>query len=543
MIFSPEGLSKRAISKASSGFYEGFNLSVALGALASVVALIVWIILRPEGATTALATGKDLTLSVFRAWFVYAVGAFVVFCLGVVLLPASGRIRLGSDHDRPQFSTGAWLSMMFCSGIGAGVLIYAVSEPLSHFALNPSVIEGSVAAGSDANATIALAYTYLHWGLSAWACYAVLGLAIALFSYRYGMPLTIRTALGPLLGKSYGGLAGNCVDVFSIFAIIVGVATTLGYGVAQFVSGAHSATGLATFICQTGQPAVIWQLVALCMAGLIATGSVIAGGIKWLSILGAWLFALVLIGFGLMGDFSVNLGRLGDAVWTYLRDFPRSATMVAAPDHTRSGDILATWQTDWTIFYWAWWVAFAPFVALFLARVSRGRSLRAFLCGSMLAPVGVCAVWFAYVGGAALEVQLNPDAKVDLMQVPVSAQIYETIREIAPPALAPYWSGAIALLLILLLITTMNAAIQAINTIAAAGDERRRAPLHILAWGVVVTAMIGSLIAAGGTESIRNAMIIGAVPFSFVIALSGISAMLSILFECRHRKVPAVYRG
>lgn len=197
MSFSPDGLSDRVITKATSGLHRGFNRSVALGALACAMALIIWIVLRPDCAMAALASGKDLMLSAFRAWFVYATGGFVVFCLCVALLPIASRIRLGADGERPAFSTASWLSMMFCAGIGAGILIYSVSEPLAHFTLNPQVIDGTVQARSEANAVVALAYTYLHWGLSAWACYTVLGLAIALFSYRYGMPLTVRTAIAP----------------------------------------------------------------------------------------------------------------------------------------------------------------------------------------------------------------------------------------------------------------------------------------------------------------------------------------------------------
>ena len=538
MSVSQGGLPDRRIATVSTGIYRGFNLTVALGALTSVVTLSLWIILNPDGAIAALSLGKDLTLSIFRGWFVYAIGAFVVFCLCIALVPASGRIRLGADHETPEYSFTTWLSMMFCAGIGAGVLIYSVSEPLSHFGINPKVIEGVVAPGSDANATVALAYTYLHWGLSAWACYAVLGLAIALYSYRYGMPLTIRTALCPLLGKFYGGSAGNLVDMFSIYAIIVGTATTLGYGVAQVVSGAHSATGLPMLLSDTGQPVLVWQLAALGCAGAVGTASVFGHGIKWLSIVSGWLFFAVLACFAWMGDFNSSLGRLGAAVWSYVANLPHSATLVAKPDQTHAGESLATWQTDWTIFYWAWWISFAPFVALFLARVSRGRSLRAFVCGCLFAPLGICTVWFAYVGGAALDIQLDPRATVDLMHVAMSAQIYETIREIAPPRFAPYWSAMVAILLMLLLIITMNAAVQAINTIAAAGDENRPATVHIVLWGGLVTGMISCLIVAGGTDAVRDAMIIGALPFSFVIAMSGVSALILIVSECRRRKPP-----
>lgn len=276
------------------------------------------------------------------------------------------------------------------------------------------------------------------------------------------------------------------------------------------------------------------------LVGLTATGSVIWGGIRWISVIGAWLFFLVFACFVLVGEFRGSLWRLGEALWAYISSLPRLSTLVAGSDQTQSSLDLITWQTDWTIFCWTWWIAFAPFVALFLARVSRGRSLRGFICGCLFMPVGVSTVWFAYVGGAALGVQLNPDARIDLMTVPMSAQVFETIHELAPSSFGTIWSGLVALLLMLLLITTLSAAILAINTISAAGDERCRVPFHIGIWGGVVSVMIGSLVAAGGTGSIRDAMIIGALPFSFVIALSGISTVLSLVFEARRSSVPSL---
>lgn len=533
MFIRPEVLSQRVIDRVRKGLYKGFNRPVALGSMTLVIAMISWIIINPTSATSVLSIGKQMTLTVFRAWYVYALAGFVAFCLLLVCLPVSARLRLGGDDSTPDYSTGSWLSMMFCAGIGAGVLIYSVSEPLAHLASNPQTLAGSLTATDPEAGRVALSYTYLHWGLSAWSCYAVLGLAIALYSYRYGMPLTVRTALAPILGRGFGRTAGNLIDVFSIFAIIVGVATTLGYGVAQFVSGAHAVTGFDTLVNADNSPRLVWQLVALVFAAAVATGSVVSGvarGIKWLSNLSTLLFFLVLLTFFMLGD-SAALPRLGHALWEYVTQFPHMATMVASGDGP-----VAQWQTDWTIFYWTWWIAFAPFVALFLARVSRGRTLREFILGCMFMPVCICAVWFAFVGGAAIDVQMNPALGVDLYQTPVSAQIYQTFQTLAGPGVGAVGNLLIALLLLLLLITTLNASILAINTIAAAGDETCRVPFHVVTWGVAVTLIIGSLVAAGGTDSIRDAMILGALPFSFVIALSAISTIVAVAYEVNRQK-------
>ncbi len=528
MSIRPEILSTRSIQRTTSGFYKGFNLPVAFGAMVIVLVLILWIVFFPQSATASLSMGRELTLSGFRGWYVYALAGFVLFCVILVCLPISGHIRLGPDDAEPDFSTGSWLSMMFCAGIGAGVLIYAVAEPLAHFEMNPKVLVGALVAGSPEAAASALSYTYLHWGLSAWSCYAVLGLSIALYSHRYGMPLTIRTALAPLLGKRYGAAFGNVIDIFSIVAIVTGVATTLGYGVAQFVSGAAAVTGIDALRADDGEPQVFWQLGALGLAALIATGSVVSGlgrGIKWLSNLSTGLFFLVLATFVLIAGSGASIARYGTAIRDYLFEFPVTATLVA----NNTGE-LADWQTDWTIFYWAWWIAFAPFVALFLARVSRGRTLRAFVLGCMFIPVTVCTLWFAFVAGAALDWQLAGGAP-NLSAFPISAQIYETFRAYTGGMVSLVGNSIIAVLMLMLLITTMNAAILAINTIAAGGLDAVQPKGHVILWGSAVTIIIGALVTAGGTESIRDAMILGALPFSFVIALSIVSITLSIIFE------------
>lgn len=528
MAINRDLLSKQIIRQSTEGFFRGFNAPVILGSLAIVLLLIFWILLFPQEATTALSTGRDLTLSMFRGWYVYALSGFVLFCIILVCLPVSGRIRLGPDDIQPEFSTMSWLSMMFCAGIGAGVLIYAVAEPLSHFQANPKILTNEIAASSKQAAVSALSYTYLHWGLSAWSCYAVLGLSIALYSHRYRMPLTIRTALAPLWGKTFGSAFGNIIDIFSIVAIITGVATTLGYGVAQLVSGAADISEAGALTDASGEPRMTWQLAALGLTAVVATGSVVSGlgrGIKWLSNLSTAIFFGVFATFAVLSDGGTSIARYWEAIRDYVFGFPQSATLVA-----KGSDALAQWQTDWTIFYWAWWIAFAPFVALFLARVSRGRTLRAFVLGCMFIPVTVCTIWFAFVAGAALNWQLAHGVP-DLSSFPISAQIYETFRVYTSANVSFVGNGVIALLMLMLLITTMNAAILAINTIAAGGSHDVQQKSHILLWGSAVTIVIAALVAAGGTVSIRDAMILGALPFSFVIALSTISISLSLIFE------------
>ncbi|MEL6702038.1 MAG: BCCT family transporter, partial [Pseudomonadota bacterium] len=242
-----------------AGFLQGYNRPVTVWALICVAALIVLLLLWPAAAAETLIDTRTTLLSTFRGWYMYIMLAFFLLAGTFALLPGAGEIRLSRAGERPEFSTFSWLSMMFCAGIGAAIVVFSVSEPLTHLSTNPDILGGKVAADTAEAASSALKYTFLHWGLSAWACYAVLGLAIAYFSYRHGTPLTVRSALTPLLGHRFGGLIGHGIDFFSVFAIIAGLAVSMGNGVPQFVAGLSTVFKLT----EGGTVAVLIALAAV----------------------------------------------------------------------------------------------------------------------------------------------------------------------------------------------------------------------------------------------------------------------------------------
>ena len=522
-----------AISIVAGGFYRGFSRPVALGSVMIVVALIAWIILLPENSMVVLNQAKTYILTGLKGWFLYCLGALSAMALLVAATPVARRLRLGDDDDRPDFSTASWLSMMFCCGIGGGIVIYAVAEPMSHFITNPEMIAGTIEPNTEYAARTAVKYAFLHWGLSAWACYAILGLALALFSFRYDLPLTIRTVVAPLMRRRLAGPIGHAIDILAIVAIVAGVATTLGYGVQTLSAGLNFlAGGSLVEDAPNNLPAL---LTALALCTVLATGMVVSGvsrGMKWLSNLGTGLFFMIMIFFALHADISrlsaIAFGAAGD----YVVQFPVLSMQVFNDTETETGAALSAWQTEWTIFYWTWWLAFSPFVGLFIARISRGRTVRQFILGCTLTPCGVCFAWFACTGSAALGHELS-GINETLRTLPPSEQLYAAIAGLNTGVAGQVLAWSALLLMFILASTTLASGVLAINSIAAAGHEGAKPPQHIIMWSLTIALIIGALLAAGGTASIRDVMIIGALPISLVIALAAISVAFVLFAEAR----------
>ena len=239
----PPPITNLNIDTRTDGFYAGFNHFVAVGSKVLIGLLILWAAVFPDQAGAALSTLNSWLLAHFGHWYMYVVFFYILVCVGLAAWPATGRIHLGKPGETPEFSRFSWFSMMFGAGIGIGMLTYATTEPIFHFGNNPDVIRGNVLSETFDNVRPAFKWSFLHWGFSAWACYALVGLALAFFSYSRGLPLTIRSGLTPLFGKALSGPLGHIVDIVSVIATILGVSVTIGYGVSQFASGIFNITG------------------------------------------------------------------------------------------------------------------------------------------------------------------------------------------------------------------------------------------------------------------------------------------------------------
>lgn len=529
-------LTELEIKTADSGFYKGFTKDVTITAKILVAALILWAVAFPNQAAGVLSHLNGVILASFNYWYVYVVAFFVVVSLGLAIWPTSGRLRLGAEHERPEFSAFSWFSMMFGAGMGIGVLTYATGEPIYHFQNNPDVIKGLVEGGSAETVRSAYKWAFLHWGLSPWGAYALTGLALAFFAYRRGLPLTIRSALTPLFGDRLSGYAGHAVDVVAVIATVLGVAQTLGFGVEQFVAGL-SRIGFGDWLLVTEADgtqkasvvAIVLSLVIIMGASTLSALSGVGKGIKWLSNINMALSVFLLAFFLFFGSSVFGLSALATGIYDYLVAFPRMLVTVWSDDGTATGAALESWQGSWTIFYWAWWIAFAPFVGLFLARISRGRTIREYVFGAMLVPSVMCFVWFALIGGTAIDLELSGVAEGAILGTGLSDQLYATLAVLLSDGLAWAFSVVVAILLMTYLVTSADSAVLIINTINAAGDEGPKARPHIIFWGAALALVVGALLIIGGLGAIQTAMIIGALPFSVVMALMGVALIKAII--------------
>ncbi|MCH1782736.1 BCCT family transporter [Psychrobacter glaciei] len=529
---SRKPLTKLPIKVATKGFYEGFNKDVTITAKILLGLLIVWAVIFPDNSTTILGSINTFLLNHFSTWYILCVAFFLILALILAVVPRYGRLILGDTGDKPEFSNFSWFSMIFGAGIGVGMLTFATAEPMYHFANNPEVIKG-LATGSGAdNVRYAYKWAFLHWGFSAWICYSLVGLSMAYFSFRRKLPLTIRSGLAPLFGQKLSGKLGNTIDIVAVIATILGVAQTLGFGVEQFVSSMYR-VGLGEWLMNAdGTSSTAAIIVALTVIVGIATLSALSGlgkGVKWLSNINMGLSLILFAFFLIFGSTFFGLQSFFLGVFDYVVALPELLFTVWQPDGTAVGDTLATWQKDWSVFYWAWWIAFGPFVGVFFARISRGRSIRTYLFGTVILPALMCFIWFSMVGGTAIDLTLGGTNAIS--SVGQESQLLAMLDVMLSPGFA--WVMAILVLVLLLtyLVTTLDSAILVINTINSGGNEGPKGRPHIIFWGVILALVVGVLLISGGLGAIKTAMVIGALPFSFVMVLMGISLVKAILYD------------
>jgi len=555
------------IGLADSGFYKGFCRFVALLSKIAIALVVLWCLVSPEQAANVLGDMKNWSFANLNYYYTYAVAFFIIVCLIIAVVPKWGNTKLGTADGVPEFSNFSWFSMMFGAGIGIGMLGYATGEPIWHMGDNPEIrisaiavkdafaaqgialAEGAdvwaeyatqVSAGSIAaidglvipktESAIASVYDYsfLHWGFGAWACYALVGISLAFFAYSRGLPLTIRSTLAPLFGRSLEGPLGHIIDITAVVATILGISQTIGLGLASFASGLYNITG-AEWLVTEGEPTTGALLMALAVVMVCSTLSALSGvgkGIKWLSNLNMVLSFGLLAFFIVFGSTIFALTIFGKGVLSYVINLP-ALTFTVFPGGGEGSP--SEWQGWWSIFYWAWWIAFAPFVGIFLARISKNRTIREFVLGAILAPSLMCFLWFALLGGTAIDLELNGGAAGAIYSESLTAQLYAVINLMLTEGLAVIMSGLIVILLLTYLITSADSAVLVVNTINAGGAYGSAGKSHILIWGVILTAVISALLLVGGLDAIQSAMIVAAVPFSFVMILMGISLLKALI--------------
>ncbi len=502
--------------------------------------LVVWAIAFPEQSGAILNSINKFILASFGAWYIWTVALFVICCIGLAIWPAAGKLKLGHGDDKPEFSNFSWFSMMFGAGIGVGMLTWAVAEPVYHFANNPEVIQGITIGSTADNVRMAYKWSFLHWGLGAWACYAIAGLSLGFFAYRRGLPLTMRSSLTPLFGSKLSGSLGHVVDIVAVVATILGVAQTLGFGVEQFVAGL-TRIGISGLTNAEGTANTAGVLIAIVVIMAASTASALSGvgkGIKWLSNINMVLSILLLTFFLLFGSTFFGMQALILGIWDYVIALPDMMFRVWTTDGVEGSVAtkLEGWQGGWSVFYWAWWIAFAPFVGLFLARISKGRTIREFVLGAMIVPSLMCFVWFTWAGGTAIDLELTGGANGLISGAPDGDKIFAMVQFMLTPAVGWAMSVMIVVLLMTYLVTTADSAVLIVNTINAAGDEGPKARPHILFWGVALGSVVAALLLVGGLKAIQTAMVIGALPFSVVMVLQCVALIKAIYNDGRREQ-------
>ncbi|MFG6083352.1 BCCT family transporter [Paracoccus litorisediminis] len=509
------------ISTPDRGFYEGYSLPVTLTSKIVVALLTAWALRWPISAGSILSLVNTEVLDIFNLFYVLAVGLFAWFLLIVAAVPSSGRRKLGKPDEKPEFSTFSWFAMMFGAGLGVGLMVYATAEPLGLWASNPEIIRGNAEPNTAGALQSAFRYTFLHYGLHAWGIYVVTGLCVAYYAYTRDMPLTIRSALTPILGRHVNGPVGHALDVLGVVATILGVAVTIGFGVSQLVEGTYSVTGME-WLLQPGQdggaPApssvgLIAGLVLVMGLSILSAVSGVGRGVKYLSNLNLILSCVLLLVFVVFGSFMFAASEYGSALVDYLRHFPALSFEAWSTDTE-----LGAWQAGWTTFYWAWWIAFSPFVGLFLARISRGRTVREFVLGAVVLPSLVCFAWMTILGGTSIDLEISGIAQGTIIEASQTNKLFATLQYMVGEQLYAAITVMCVVLVLTFLVTSADSGLLVINTIMAGGEEETSS-LHRILWGVLLTLVIAALILAGGGGLVvlQNAMIIGALPFAFVM--------------------------
>jgi len=475
-----------------------FGVSAAL-----VVAFVVWGVVSTDTLSSVSAAVLAAVITGGGWAFVLVASAFVVFALWLAF-SRYGKIPLGADDEAPEFRTVSWIAMMFSAGMGIGLMFYGVAEPLAHFTSPPP---GTVAAGSPQALDVAMATTLFHWTLHPWAIYAVVGLAIAYSTFRRGRRQLISSAFAPLLGERHTeGAFGKLVDILAIFATLFGSAASLGLGALQIGAGLQ-----LNGVPAVGVVLLVGIIVVLTIAFVCSAVTGIANGIQWLSNINMVLAGVLALVVFVAGPTILILNLIPTAVGAYFGDLADMAARTAAT----GGDATAEWLSGWTVFYWAWWISWTPFVGMFIARISRGRSIKQFVVGVLLIPSAVSLLWFAIFGGAAINLQRSG---TDLAGQSTEGQLFGLLNSMPLGGLL----SIIAMILVaIFFVSGADAASIVMGTLSQKGTiEPQR--WVVIFWGVVMGAIAAIMLIIGAGKGdaltgIQNITIIMAAPFALVM--------------------------
>jgi len=471
-----------------------FKISFSLAA-----AFLLWGALLPKQLARVTGSVQTWLLNAF-GWFYLWVALGVLLCAIGLVFSRYGDILLGPDGEQPEFPLLTWFAMLFCAGMGIGLVFWGVAEPTSHFYNPPhGMAESPEAAG------LAIQYSFFHWGLHPWAIYTMVGMCLAYFQFRKGSPGLISESCRPILGAQTDRTMGTIIDSLAVVATVFGVATSLGFGAIQISGGMFYLFGIPNAI--STQLALIFIVTGLF---LLSAQTGLQRGIKYLSNLNMVL-ALGLMGFLLvLGPTQFIMEVFSSSLGKYLQNLPRMSLNLAPFD-------ASTWIQDWTLFYWAWWIAWAPFVGTFIARISKGRTVREFVLGVLLVPTVFCAFWFSIFGGTAISLDMFD-------QVGVRQVIEAQGKEVALfTVLEHYPFGKVMSLVAIVLIgtffiTSADSATFVLGTLTTRGNLNPPNVVKVT-WGLIQSVAAGVLLWSGGLKGLQTGSILAAFPFGLIMVI------------------------
>ena len=468
------------------------------------LAFLIWGLVDP--VRLGDITGESMTwMTESFGWlFVLTSCAFVLFSV-YLAFTRYGNIKLGPDDSEPEFSTFSWVSMMFATGMGIGLMFYGVAEPLSHLNAPPLGVGGP---GTPDTSLRAMEYTFFHWGVHPWSMYAVIGLAIGYFAYRRGHGNLISGTLQPLLGARASQGPGKAIDVIAIFATLFGSATSLGLGALQITGGIDNVFGSGA----GSKTLAVLVVAVLTSCFVLSAVSGVDKGIKWLSNTNAVTAALLVFFLFVVGPTVFILGTFTESLGGYLTQLPSMSFRTGVFDSAEA----APWLSGWTIFYWAWWMSWTPFVGMFIARISKGRTIRQFVIYVIAVPSLVSFIWFSILGGSAFHLQLEEGWQPPLTEtggIALEASLFETLREFP---LASVTVVLAVLLIAIFFITGADSASIVMGMLSQNGDEQPRRGLTIF-WGTATGAVAALLLWQDGLTSLQTLVILVAGPFMLIL--------------------------
>ncbi|MDX2321870.1 MAG: BCCT family transporter [Moritella sp.] len=493
-----------------------FGISASLIGLFLVVILLV----EPETSKSFLDGIKFQIIGTFDSLFMWSANIFVIFCLGLIVSPY-GKIRLGGDDAKADYSSMSWIAMLFAAGMGIGLMFWGVAEPVAYYTgwfetpLN-------VTANTPEAAKLALGATMFHWGLHPWAIYGVVALSLAFFAYNKGLPLSMRSVFYPILGDRTWGWAGHIVDILAVLATLFGLATSLGLGAQQAASGFHHVLGI-----ENGLPLQISIIFIVTLLAVVSVIRGIDGGVKVISNINM-LLALVLLIFVALVTFAVSMGTIPTTIMAYVENIIPLSNPIGRED--------SAWMHGWTVFYWAWWISWSPFVGMFIARISRGRTIREFITAVLLVPTAVTVLWMSVFGGVAIDQVVNNVGTLGtegLKEVPLAMfQMFDALP------MGQVLSMLAVLLVLVFFITSSDSGSLVIDSITAGGKVDAPVPQRVF-WAFIEGAIAAALLWVGGTqaiEALQAGAISTALPFTVILLVMCVSLLMGLRTEQHNRK-------